>query len=81
MKSGVFTTVEPYLDEVNNHIHADAQANGIPVAAVHQAFNGTDGTQDPGAAGLIAADGFHPNDAGHKVIADQLRTLAYAPLH
>jgi lysophospholipase L1-like esterase len=81
MKAGIFATIEPYLDEVNNHIHTNAQANGIPVADVHQAFNGADGTQDPIAAGLIAADNFHPNDAGHKVIADQLRTLAYAPLH
>ena len=81
MKSGIFDTIEPYLDEVNNHIHANGQANGIPVAAVHQAFNGADGKTDPGTLGLIAADGFHPNDAGHKVIADQLRTLAYAPLH
>ena len=30
---------------------------------------------------LIAVDGFHPNDAGYKVIADQLRALGYAPLH
>jgi lysophospholipase L1-like esterase len=81
MKAGIFTTLEPYLDEVNSHIHANAQANSIPVAAVHQAFNGADGTQDPGTLGLIADDGFHPNDAGHKVIADQLRMLAYAPLH
>ena len=81
MKSGIFTTIEPYLDEVNNHIRDNAQANAIPVAAVHQAFNGADGTQDPIAAGLIAADNFHPNDTGHKVIADQLRVLAYAPLH
>ncbi len=81
MKAGIFTTIEPYLDEVNNHIHSSAQANSIPVAAVHTAFNGADGTQDPGTLGLIAADGFHPNDAGHKVIADQLRVLGYAPLH
>jgi lysophospholipase L1-like esterase len=80
-KAGILTTLEPYLDEVNSHIHANAQANSIPVAAVHQAFNGADGTQDPGTLGLIADDGFHPNDAGHKVIADQLRMLAYAPLH
>ena len=80
MNAGIFNTLEPYLDEVNNHIHANAQANNIPVAAVHQAFNGADGTQDPGTLGLIAADGFHPNDAGHKVIADQLRMLGYAPL-
>ena len=81
MKAGIFSTIEPYLDEINSHIHANGQANSIPVAAVHQAFNGADGTQDPIAAALIASDGFHPNDAGHKVIADQFRTLAYAPLH
>ena len=81
MQAGIFTTIEPYLDEVNKHIHDNGQANNIPVAAVHTAFNGADGTQDPGTLNLIAADGFHPNDAGHKVIADQLRALAYAPLH
>ncbi len=79
--SGIFTTIEPYLDQANSHIQTNAQANGIPVAAVHLAFNGADGTQDPVAAGLIASDGFYPNDAGHKVIVDQLRTLQYAPLH
>lgn len=79
--SGIFTTIEPYLDQVNSHIQANAQANSIPVAAVHLAFNGSAGTVDPIAAGLIASDGFHPNDAGHKVIADQLRLLQYKPLH
>jgi lysophospholipase L1-like esterase len=80
MQSGHFATLEGYLDQVNTHIHDSAQANGIPVANVHQAFNGPDGTKDPGAQGLLGIDSFHPNDAGHKVIADQLRALAYAPL-
>jgi len=79
--SGIFTTIEPYLDQVNGHIQTTAQTNGIPVAAVHVAFNGPAGTVDPIAAGLIASDNFHPNDAGHKVIADQLRMLLYKPLH
>jgi lysophospholipase L1-like esterase len=81
MQKGIFNTVEPYLDQANNYIHTTAAANGIPVANVHQAFNGADGTTDPNTLGLIGVDGFHPNDAGHKVIADQLRTLLYAPLH
>jgi lysophospholipase L1-like esterase len=81
MQAGIFTTIEPYLDEVNNYIHDSGKANNIPVAGVHTAFNGADGMTDPGTLNLIAADGFHPNDAGHKVIADQLRALAYAPLH
>jgi lysophospholipase L1-like esterase len=81
MQAGTFDTVEPYLDEVNNYIHSTAQANNIPVANVHEAFNGADGRTDPSTQGLIAVDGFHPNDDGHKVIADQLRALQYAPLH
>ena len=32
MKNGIFDTLEPYLDEVNNYIHSTAAANGIPVA-------------------------------------------------
>jgi lysophospholipase L1-like esterase len=81
MQAGIFDTIEPYLDEANNYIHSTASAAGIPVANVHQAFNGADGMTDPGAMGLLAADGFHPNDSGHKVIADQFRALGYQPLH
>ncbi len=80
MLQGTFNIVEPYLDQVNGHIAASCQANGIPMAQVHLAFNGPDGTQDPIVKGLIAIDGIHPNDAGHKAIADQLRALGYAPL-
>lgn len=81
MQAGIFSITAPYLDEVNNYIHSSAAAAGIPVADVHTAFNGADGTTDPATLGLIAVDGFHPNDAGHKVIADQLRALGYQPLH
>jgi lysophospholipase L1-like esterase len=80
MKAGIFDTLEPYLDDVNNYIHSTSAANNIPVANVHQAFNGTDGRTDPSTTGLISPDGFHPNDAGHKAIADQLRALQYQPL-
>jgi lysophospholipase L1-like esterase len=75
-----FWTLKPYHDAVNNHIRTSASANGIPWANVHDAFNGADGLQDPQDKGYIAFDGVHPNDTGHKVIADQLRLLRYAPL-
>ena len=81
MQAGIFNITESYLDDVNNYIHSTAAAAAIPIANVHQAFNGADGTTDPGTLGLLAVDGFHPNDAGHKVIADQLRVLGYQPLH
>ena len=77
---GTFNTLEPFLDQVNQHIAASAKANGIPMAQVHLAFNGPDGDQDPILKGLITVDGIHPNDAGHKAIADAFRALGYAPL-
>jgi lysophospholipase L1-like esterase len=80
MVAGSFNTIEPYLDQVNAHIAASAAANNIPMAKVHEAFNGPNGDQDPIAKGFIAIDGIHPNDNGHKAIADQLRALGYSPL-
>jgi hypothetical protein len=50
------------------------------VAPVYHSFNGPDGTRDPGAAGLIAFDNLHPNDAGHARIARLLHEIGYAPL-
>lgn len=81
MVKGEYNTVEPYLDQANAHIAASAAANHIPMAQVHQAFNGVTGTDDPLSKGLLAPDGIHPNDAGHQVIAEALRALQYAPLH
>ena len=77
--SGTFEQTQPYLDQVNEHIRSSAEQNGIPFARVHQAFNGTSGTEDPVEKGLISADRFHASDAGHKVMADLLRELGYAP--
>lgn len=78
---GLFNSIEPYLDQVNQHIAASAQANGIPMAQVHLIFNGPNGTDDPVVKGLLTVDGIHPNDAGHQAIAQALRALGYAPLH
>ena len=36
--------------------------------------------EDPSDKGYITFDGLHPNDNGHKVIADLFRDLDYAPL-
>lgn len=78
--SGVFQTLSAYLEQVNAHIHAGAAANSYRVGRVFEAYNGSSGEEDPVAKGLISIDGFHPNDEGHKAIADQLRLLGYAPL-
>ena len=62
---GVF---EPYLDEVNRHIAASADANGIPYAEVGLG------------AGGLSPDGVHPNGEGYQEISDRLRALGYEPL-
>jgi len=79
LQRGDLELLNPFLDEVNSHIESSANANGILMAPVHRALNGPTGTEDPAAEGLISADALHPNDAGHEVIAEQLRNLGYAP--
>jgi len=80
MVNGTFLTVKTYLDQVNAHIASSTAANGIPMARVYEAFNGPNGDQDPVTKGYISFDGFHASDAGHRVMADLLRNLEYAPL-
>jgi lysophospholipase L1-like esterase len=79
-KGNDFQVLDYYLNEINAHIALSAANSGIPLAAVHTAFNGSNGDEDPVAKGYIASDGLHPSDTGHQVIATLLRGLAYAPL-
>lgn len=65
-----FAVFKPYLDDVNQHIRRHSPA--IKVAPVYFAFNGPDGEVDPATKDLISFDGFHPNNKGHKLIADLL---------
>lgn len=69
---GVFDTLAPFLDEVNDHLGATAGQHGIRVAEVHQAFNGPEGTTDPDSEGLLAPDGLHPSGDGQRLIAELL---------
>ena len=75
-----FQATKPYLDDVNRYIAITATANNIPYARVYEAFNGPNGDEDAGSKGYIAFDGVHPNERGHRVIADLFRGLAYVPV-
>lgn len=77
---GSFYVTKQYLDQLNAHIYAQAGTFGYKVGMVYDAFNGPNHDVDPGDKGWIFVDGLHPNDTGHKVIADQLRALGYSPL-
>lgn len=59
---------EPYLDDVNRHFAASAEANGIPHAEVRLG------------AGGMSPDGVHPDGGGNQEISDRLRALGYEPL-
>lgn len=71
-EAGLFDTLAPFLDEVNAHIADTEGRHGIRVAGVHEAFNGPEGTADPASEGLLASDGLHPSEAGHRLIAELL---------
>jgi len=68
--------VNEFTDVSTNQMY-DPTAHGALVAQVYDAFNGPLHDQDPGAAGLLAFDDFHPNAAGHALIASRLRALGY----
>lgn len=74
MLKGTMGILVPYLAQLNDAIHSVASSNGLGVAHVYQAFNGSSGSEDPIAKGYVL-DGTHPNDAGHEVIAAQLKSL------
>ncbi|MFI5844566.1 SGNH/GDSL hydrolase family protein [Catenuloplanes sp. NPDC051500] len=54
-------------DDTNRALAAAAEAGGASFVPTYPLFKGVDGRSDP--TGLLAADGDHPNAAGHAVIA------------
>jgi lysophospholipase L1-like esterase len=75
---GSLATFQPYLERINAHITVSAIAHGIAVAPVYHAFNGPDGTADPGERGYLWIDDLHPSAAGHAAIAAAFEGLGYA---
>ncbi len=68
------------LQAENRYVCAQARRRGMKCADVFAAFNGTDGSRDPRAAGLIVADG-HPSAKGSATIANVVLATGFAPLH
>jgi lysophospholipase L1-like esterase len=75
-----FQAFRSYVYKANLHIATTSYAEGVPYALVYLAFNGTLGEEDPRSKGYLSFYGLHPNDAGHRIIAGELRMLGYAPL-
>jgi lysophospholipase L1-like esterase len=74
-----FELLKVFLDDVNAHIAGSCAATAFECAEVYAAFNGPNGDEDPGDAprSYISFDGYHPNNAGHRAIANALRALGY----
>ena len=66
-----------FVEELNSRIKKAAKKRDVPVAGVHERFNGPDGRASPIQRGLIAADRIHPSDKGHRVIAGLFGDLGY----
>jgi lysophospholipase L1-like esterase len=75
-----FEVFKIYVDQVNYHIATTSYITRVPYAQVYLAFNGPTGDEDPKSKGYLSFDGVHPNDSGHRIIAEELRKLGYAPL-
>ncbi len=78
--NGQFSVLNPYLTQMNTHIAQSASQNGFLLGSVHEAYNGSSGTEDPVAKGYISADAIHPTDLGHTIIANRMLALRYYPL-
>jgi FAD/FMN-containing dehydrogenase len=76
-EDGVMDECVACWENYNNAIHQAADAMGVPVANVFDAWNGPDHTEDPVDKGYTRSDNIHPNDTGAAVIAKLLRDLGY----
>ncbi|UZJ25936.1 SGNH/GDSL hydrolase family protein [Rhodococcus antarcticus] len=73
---GFLTASAALTTQVNSVIASAAAEQGAAYADLATPFKGVDGEGDP--TGLLAADGEHPDQAGHQAIADAL--VALGPL-
>ena len=63
----------------NRRMCEEAEGRGVACADVYRAFNGS-GAESPYRKGLLAPDGFHPSEAGQRLIAETVGALGYEPL-
>ncbi len=77
---GVFDACVSCWEAYNEAIHQAAEAMGVPVAGVFDAWNGKDHIEDPIAKAYTQEDNVHPNELGATVIAQLLRELGYDPI-
>ena len=78
-EQGVYDECKACWANYNAAIHQAAASYNVPVAAVAEAWNGTNWNEDPNDKGYTE-DGIHPNEEGATVIAQSIRDLGYDPV-
>jgi lysophospholipase L1-like esterase len=76
-EQGVYDECVQCFEYHNEAISRAAEAQGVPLARVYDAFNGPNHNEDPREKGYIGEDGRHTTAGGREVIADLLRGLGY----
>jgi hypothetical protein len=79
-EAGVDDECTRCYEKINAVIRQTAKEHGIPVAPLHDVFNGPNHDQDPREAGYMVHT-WKLSEAGRQAIADQLRELGYEPVN
>lgn len=76
-ENGTFEGLNHYWQAGNDYLIQVATEYHIPVAPVHEAFNGPNGDEDPRDTGYISSDAVHPTVKGWELMAKLYRDLGY----
>jgi lysophospholipase L1-like esterase len=80
LRAHLWRDLVPTIRKWSEAICGLAESNGIACARMAPAFNGQDGSTSPYREGLLAIDGRHLSDEGHRLMARELGALGFAPL-
>jgi len=68
------------FETFNGAVRQAAEAYGVPLISIFDAFNGPHHDEDPREKGYIRSDGIHPSEQGQQAIADLLSQAGYRPV-
>lgn len=76
---GITDECTAFQESFTEAVRSAAEAAGVTMVSMYDAFNGPDHDQDPVAAGYIVADGLHLSDEGGEVGGAALAAAGFAP--
>lgn len=79
LRPQLWRNLVPTIREWSDLICGMAERNGIACARTAPAFNGPDGSNSPYRQGLLAFDGRHLSEEGHRLMAREIAALGFEP--